>query len=131
MTETAVTPPEAAARLEYNHRIEDLERSVLQIRSELAAQRVAKEQPHRQTATALPIVVRQLIEITNDLVPGEIRIENSIDPDYPETTHIVFHVTPVKKFDDVDSIIDSEIQWHRRAREVFPEATCYFRLALD
>ena len=130
MTETAVTPPEAAARLEYNHRIEDLERSVLQLRSELAAQRV-EEQPHRQTTTAVPIVVRQLIEITNDLVPGEIRIENSIDPDYPETTHIVFHVTPAKKFDDVDAIIDREIQWHRRAREVFPEATCYFRLAID
>lgn len=32
---------------------------------------------------------------------------------------------------DINAIIDKEIEWHRAARRVFPQATCHFSLVID
>jgi hypothetical protein len=122
---------EAATEIEQNVRIAELERDVRELRSALTSHHLRSELRPNNGVDLLLNVIRQLIEITNDLVPGKVSIENSVDPEYPETTHIIFRVDPEKKLDDVNAIIDKEIEWHRRARAIFPEATCYFRLLID
>jgi hypothetical protein len=117
--------------IEQNKQLAELQREVHELRRELAILRPAKQGFNGDDADALPRGLKQLIEMTNELVPGELRIENSVDPDYPETVCVVFRVIANEKLNDVNAIIDTEIEWHRRARSIYPEATCYFRLAID
>ncbi|HQU43934.1 MAG TPA: hypothetical protein PK867_14040 [Pirellulales bacterium] len=118
--------------VEQDPRISELERSIRELRHELTTLRQQEEQCREQaSAEDLPRGLKQLIEMTNEVVPGPLRVENSVDPEYPDTTHVVFHVVPQNRLDDVHAVIDAEIEWHRRARAIFAEATCHFRLAIE
>lgn len=82
-------------------------------------------------ARSLSRCLRRLFEMTNDLVPGDVRVENHPDPDHPETVHLVFRVAALAGPNDAQATIDMELEWHRRARAILPDATCYFRLAIE
>ena len=120
-----------SATIEQNLQIAELQRDVRELRRELAALRAEKERPENGNSEVLPHALKQFIDMTNKLVPGELSVENSVDPDYPDTIHVVFNVAAQNKPNDANAIIDTEIEWHRRARAIFPGATCHFRLAID
>ena len=73
----------------------------------------------------------EILEITKDVFPGQVFVEDIQDPEYPETMYLVFHIVRDCPEDDVNKTIDREIEWHRRVREVYPDATCRFRLAVE
>lgn len=119
------------ASLELTPRVSVLERDLRQMQQELAALRAARASSARPDDDSFPRLLRQLVEMTNQILPGDIRIESSVDEDYPETVRLVFHVVPQTKLADANAVIDKELEWHRNARKIFPEATCYFALAID
>jgi hypothetical protein len=110
--------------------IEELQREVRELRREVAILRSSDRRCH-DNGDALPRALAQLIVMTNELIPGEIRVENSVDPDDPDTVCVVFHVAAHLQLGDANAVIDTEVEWHRRARAIYPDATCHFRLAID
>jgi hypothetical protein len=114
-----------------NLQLVEIEREIREVRRELAALCSATQRVRSDDSEALPRVLKQLIDMTNELVPGELHVENSVDPDHPETNCVVFRVNAQNKLDDTNAMIDKEIEWHRRARAIFPTATCHFRVAIE
>lgn len=112
-------------------RIAELEHSVRELRAELAAQRSALEQQRERSPLAFPHLLRELLDMTNSILPGQVRIESNPDPEHPGAVHIVFRVAPADKLPDANSVIDKEIEWHRNARRILPDATCHFSVAID
>lgn len=119
------------ASLELTPRVSVLERDLREMQKELSALHAAKAKSARPVDDSFPRLLRQLVEMTNQILPGDVRIESSVDEDYPETVRLVFHVIPKTKLVDANAVIDKELEWHRNARKIFPEATCYFALAID
>ena len=119
---------QATTNVEENPRLAELERDVSDLRARLADQIADREQ---YLAEVLPGVLRQLVQVTNEILPGDIRVEDGTDPEYPNTPSIVFRVAPTMRPSDVNAVIDKEIEWHRAVRKVFPQATCHFSLVID
>lgn len=111
--------------------IAELQKEVRELRRELAALRARANDTGNGETNAVSRCLKQLVEMTNELIPGNLRVENSEDPEHPQTVCLVFHVSARDKFRDTDAVIDAEIEWHRRAHAIVPEATCYFRLAIE
>lgn len=123
--------PREPASLELTPRVSGLERDLREMQKELSALRAAKAKSARPDDDSFPLLLRQLVEMTNQILPGEVRIESSVDEDYPQTVRLVFHVVPETKLADENAVIDKELEWHRYARKIFSEATCHFALAID
>lgn len=111
--------------------IAELQREVGELRGELASLRSEQQRPRHEDPEVFARGLRQFIEMTNELIPGDVRVENSIDPEYPETVCVVFHVTAENKPNDVNALIAMEVEWHRRARAILPGATCHFCISID
>ena len=111
-------------------RIAELEQGVRELRAKLAAQRADLERADFDRRD-FPRTLREIVDMTNSILPGDVRIESKPDPEYPATNHIVFRVTPTVKLEDVNAVIDKEIEWHRNARRILPEATCHLSLAIE
>lgn len=119
---------EVPTSIEENARLAELERHVSELRARLDDQVADRE---RYLSEAFPRVLRQLLQVTNEILPGDVRIEDGTDPEYPKSPSIVFRVAPTTKPNDVNAVIDKEIEWHRAARKVYPQATCHFTLVID
>ncbi|MGH7134792.1 MAG: hypothetical protein ACREHD_03580 [Pirellulales bacterium] len=119
------------AEVDHNLRIAELEREVRELHSQIAELRSELHCQANQRMDEFARVLQQLVDMTNELLPGDVRVENGIDPEYPNTPSIVFRVTPHTRPHDTDATIDKEIEWHRAARKILPDATCYFGLAID
>lgn len=111
--------------------IAELQSEVRNLRRELATIRSATQDSARDGSEELPDCLKRIIEMTHDLIPGEVRVDSSADPEHPDVACVVFRVAALNRFEDVSAVIDTEIEWHRRARAIFPEATCHFRLAIE
>ena len=120
-----------AAEVDHNLRIAELEREVRELHSQVAELRSELRFQANQRSEAIASVLQQLVDMTNELLPGDVLVENGADPEYPNTPSIVFRVTPKTRPHDTDAIIDKEIEWHRAARKIVPSATCHFSLAID
>lgn len=117
--------------VEQSLRIAELEREVRGLRSQVAELHSELVRQERHQSEAVPRVLQQLMNMTHEILPGEVRIEDSTDPEYPDTPSIVFRVSPNAKPGNIDAVIDKEIEWHRAARKILPSATCHFSLAID
>jgi hypothetical protein len=75
--------------------------------------------------------VDRILAMTRDLIPGQITIEESADPEYPEATYIVFLVQAERKPKDFNALIDLELQWHRKVAEIAPADRARVRLLIE
>ncbi len=71
--------------------------------------------------------LEELIDLTNEVFPGRVCLEKSIDPDYPGTVHVLFRVACERR-PEIDDLIDKEVLWHGRVREIAPDSIGRFRL---
>lgn len=77
-----------------------------------------------------PSTIDAIVRMTNELVPGELRIEVSVDPEFPERPSLVFHVRQQSRSLSVEEEIDRELEWHARAGIVAPQSQDRLRLLL-
>lgn len=129
---TVAAPQEqGVTKFEQDSRVAELEHRLQELRGELAAQHRTNGSPCHNAPQFFPRLLQNFIEMTNEVIPGDVSIESRTDPDDPDTPHIVFRVSAETKPENVNVVIGKEIEWHRRARAIFPAATCYFTLAID
>lgn len=63
----------------------------------------------------IPIsVLDEIARMTSELFAGDVRIETSVDPEYPQRPNFVFHVSQKSRSPDVEEEIDRELDWHAR-----------------
>jgi hypothetical protein len=68
-----------------------------------------------------------LLEATKRLFPGELRVATEFDPEYPEQTLTVVHVSA---HGDIGSIVDRESQWVAMLNRLAPGVPG-IRLSID
>lgn len=59
-----------------------------------------------------------VVRITKELFPGEVTIKLMNDPKYPADW---FHVVEAEASGEPHAVVQRQIEWHRRMREVSPE----------
>ena len=75
-------------------------------------------------------VVEQIVRVTSELFPGNVRIEVSVDPEYPAHPSLVFHVRQASKSSGIEEEIDRELEWHAQVGKLAPESQDRLRLLL-
>ena len=71
----------------------------------------------RTVRTALQTKLAAARRITEELFPGEIRIERDYDPEYPAHRFIVFNV---RATGETKELLDRQCEWHRRLAAIVP-----------
>jgi hypothetical protein len=74
---------------------------------------------------------QEIIKLTNLMFNGEVHVETSVDPEYPDTIYHVFRVIPTAKGEDIEAIIDRELAWHRQVARIAPSFMCRVRLLIE
>ena len=67
------------------------------------------------------------IAIARDLFPGEVEIEDRVDPEVPDLRYVV---VSVHAKGDLEEIVDRQCEWHRRLDEVSDPAMRAVRLSV-
>lgn len=73
----------------------------------------------------------EIIQLTSNSFPGNVCVEISADPEFPDWPSIVFHVHQEHKNLDIDDVIDRELQWHAQIAKVAPDSLDRLRLLID
>ena len=72
--------------------------------------------------------LEELIDMTVAIFAGQVSVENSADPEYPETVNVVFRVCLDNKDMDIEDIIDRELVWYRQVAKIAPGAESRLRI---
>lgn len=91
----------------------------------IAAQSLGIEQP---AAAELKRLCAEVIAVTEQLFPGEMRARVKNDPEIPDDLYFVFAVRAVG---DIDDLVARNDQWHRRVVKIEDARHGLFRLAID
>lgn len=75
--------------------------------------------------------INEIVTLTNDFFPGKVRVEISVDPEFPEWPCVVFHVREEHKVANIDEVIDRELQWHAQVAKLAPESVDRLRLLIE
>lgn len=100
-------PMELADKIRDRFRITELERKVTELMAAMAELKAPRAQP---TKTADPAIA-DVLAITSEMFPGKVEIELEHDLADPDEVMVVLNVS---SDDDVESVIDKQIEWHRR-----------------
>lgn len=73
----------------------------------------------------------ELIERASHLFAGDVSVEQSVDPECPTATYVVFRVLLDEPRPTTDEIIDRELCWHREAARIAPDAKGIVRLLVE
>jgi len=74
--------------------------------------------------------LQEIVQITADLFPGELKIANSADPELPQDVYQVFIVS-VPATADAEEVVDRRLQWHSRIAAIAASAKGKIRLAIE
>ncbi|HVX09698.1 MAG TPA: hypothetical protein VHC22_00715 [Pirellulales bacterium] len=88
--------------------------------------RLAKSESSESTLDDIEAILR----LTQSLFPGEVKIETSVDPEYPDSPSIVFHVVNTADL-SIQAVLDRELQWQREIGRIAPESRDRLRLFVD
>ena len=106
-------------------RVSDLERQIALLMTAAG--------PHLQrgdTAEFTCDSLQEIVNITAEIFPGELRITNSADPEMPQDVYQVFAVS-VPASADAEELVDRRLQWHRRIATIAPSMKGRIRLAIE
>jgi hypothetical protein len=98
----------------------------LQRRVALLAERLEKSESSDNTVDHIEAILR----VTESLVPGEVRVEISIDPECPERASIVFHVVSSCKL-SINEALERELLWQREIGRIAPDSRDRLRLFVE
>lgn len=93
--------------------------------------RLANHLEHAEAYQLPPEQIATLIDRASQLFTGDITIEDSVDPECPSAVYLVVRVLLNGPRPSTDEIIDRELQWHREAAQIAPEAKGMVRLLVE
>ncbi|HUY33129.1 MAG TPA: hypothetical protein VMV69_10135 [Pirellulales bacterium] len=107
----------------------ELEQEVRELREKvetLAGGQAARDK------TAVPIGpftrhMIQLMQVTQDLFPGPVKVKLMCDPEVPSDPFVVFKV---ESKGEPKEIVDKQLEWHRRIRGILTDPHEELRLSI-
>jgi hypothetical protein len=128
VTTRTTSPAEAVAQLRDRFRLSQLERKYSELARELSAMKASlselKASPQQPTKQADPAIA-DVLAITREMFPGKVEIELEHDRADPDDVMVVLNV---RSEGDVESVIDQQIEWHRRVDALEPRHSGQLRL---
>ncbi len=68
------------------------------------------------------------IRLTQELFPGQVRVEVEQDPEIPDDSYLVFNVAAEGTVPD---IVKRRLEWHNQVRELIPDRAQRLRLSVE
>ncbi len=118
------SPQEAAARIQNNLRIAELERDVYQLKSQLRM--LISERPALKNTRESDPCLADVIELTERMF-GAPEVTVSHDPEFPENAFVVFNVIASGS---PKEIVDKRMAWHEKVGDVQPRYSGRIRLSI-
>lgn len=78
-------------------------------------------------ATAFGDYLDDILALTEEIFPGEVRIDVEADPEWPQDRYVVF---TVKADGDARELVQRQCEWHRRVLAVAPDSLNLLRLSI-
>jgi len=75
--------------------------------------------------------MEEVIQFTKEFFAGNVSIEVSVDPEFPERPNVVFHVSEQPKSANIDDVIDRELQWHAEVAKISPDSVDRLRVFIE
>ena len=101
--------------------------ATLEIRVQALECRLERTGTPRPNRFDVAHVMPEVMNITQELFPGESRVNVESDPEFPEDAYLV---VDVQASGTAEEIVNRRSQWHERLRQVSPECFGNVRLSI-
>ena len=108
--------------------ISDVEREIEEIKVRVRGlERAVKDLREGGSRSPSDPTMDQVLALTREIFPGEVRVYESEDPEIPGDR---YHVFEVRAEGPVDDVMTRDEQWHRRLCELRDRTPGRYRLAI-